>query len=108
MSDFLLEIGTEEIPARFIEPAKEGLLNLLKDNFVFSRISFGKIEMFATPRRISVFVKDISERQEESITIKYGPPYDRAFDGQGNPTNAAAGFAKSQNVTVDELKKVQR
>lgn len=108
MSDFLLEIGTEEIPARFIEPAKEGLLNLLKDNFVFSRISFGKIEMFATPRRISVFVKDVSEKQEESITIKYGPPYDRAFDAKGNPTNAATGFAKSQNVTVDELKKVQR
>jgi glycyl-tRNA synthetase beta chain len=108
MSDFLLEIGTEEIPARFIEPAKEGLLNLLKDNFVFSRISFGKVEMFATPRRISVFVKDVSEKQEESITIKYGPPYDRAFDAQGNSTNAATGFAKSQNVTVDELKKVQR
>lgn len=107
-SDFLLEIGTEEIPARFIEPAKEGLFTLLRDGLNASRISFGGIKIQATPRRIAAFVHDVSEQQSESVTVKYGPPVNRAFDESGAPTKAAAGFAKSQGVAVEELKKVMK
>lgn len=107
-STFLLEIGTEEIPARFIEPAKEGLFTLLRDGLNASRISFGGIKIQATPRRIAAFVHDVSEQQSESITVKYGPPVNRAFDESGAPTKAAAGFAKSQGVAVEELKKVMK
>jgi glycyl-tRNA synthetase beta chain len=101
----LFEIGTEEIPARFIEPAKEGLFMLLKDGLNASRISFGNIKIQATPRRMAAFVYDVSEKQNESITLKYGPPLNRAFDESGAPTKAAQGFAKSQGVSVEELKK---
>ncbi|MCX5817549.1 MAG: glycine--tRNA ligase subunit beta [Proteobacteria bacterium] len=105
MSDLLLEIGTEEIPARFIEPEKEGLLKLLQDGFNNLRVSYGNIEILATPRRMAAFVYDVAEKQEESVTIKFGPPYNRAFDESGNPTKAATGFARSQGVNVEDLKK---
>ena len=108
MKDFLLEIGSEELPARFIEPAKEGLFKLLQEGLKSSRIPSGEIEILGTPRRISVFIRNVSEKQEESVTIKYGPPQNRAFDQQGNPTQAATGFAKAQGVTVKELKVAKR
>ncbi|MHB8110983.1 MAG: glycine--tRNA ligase subunit beta [Syntrophorhabdaceae bacterium] len=106
MSEFLLlEIGTEEIPARFLEPAKEGLVRLVREGFTHSRIAFGEINIQATPRRMALFVQNVAEKQEETTIIKFGPPYNRAFDESGNPTKAAAGFAKSQGVEVGELTK---
>lgn len=105
MKTLLVEIGTEEIPARFIEPAKEGLLKLLQDGFGNLRISYRDIEIQSTPRRTAIFVYNTADKQEESVTIKFGPPYNRAFDASGNPTKAATGFAKSQGVEVSELKK---
>ena len=108
LKTLLLEIGTEEIPARFIEPEKEGLLKLLQDGLNNLRISHGNIEIMATPRRMAAFVYDAAEKQEESVTIKFGPPYNRAFDESGNPTKAATGFAKSQNVPMEELKKGEK
>ncbi len=108
LKTLLLEIGTEEIPARFIEPEKEGLLKLLQDGLNNLRISYGNIEILATPRRMAAFVYDTAEKQEESVTIKFGPPYNRAFDESGNPTKAATGFAKSQNVPMEELKKGEK
>ena len=105
MSDFLLEVGTEEIPARFLETAKEGLHKLLKDAFSAAWISYGESEVYATPRRIAVIIKGLAEKQEESVSVKYGPPYNRAFDAEGKPSPAATGFAKSQGVTLGDLKK---
>ncbi len=108
MRTLLLEIGVEEIPARFIEPAKEGLSRLLRESLGSSRIPFGDIDTLSTPRRLTAFVHDVSERQEKIVTTKFGPPYNRAFDESGNPTKAAAGFARSQGVAVEELKKGQK
>ena len=108
MSDFLLEVGTEEIPARFLETAKEGLHKLLKDAFAAALITSGASEVYATPRRIAAIIKDVAEKQEESVSVKFGPPYNRAFDAEGKPTPAATGFAKSQGVTLDDLKKGEK
>ena len=105
MSDFLLEIGTEEIPARFLEPAKEGLRKLFEDNFTQSRITFGDINIQATPRRMMALIKDVSEKQDETTIIKFGPPLNRAYDESGSLTKAATGFARSQGVGPEELKK---
>jgi glycyl-tRNA synthetase beta chain len=105
LKTLLLEIGTEEIPARFLEPAKEGLYKLLSDGLKASQTTFGEMEAYAAPRRIAVIVHDMAEKQEERTAVKYGPPYNRAYDPQGNPTPAATGFAKSQGVTFEELKK---
>lgn len=105
MKTLLLEIGTEEIPARFTEPEKEGLLRLLQEGLTSARLSFGDINIQTTPRRIAAIVADVAEKQEETTTIKFGPPLNRAYDESGNPTKAATGFAKSQGVAVEDLKK---
>ncbi len=108
MKTLLFEIGVEEIPARFIEPAKEGLAKSLQENLNAARLPFSEIKIFATPRRLTAFVHELAEKQDETVIVKYGPPYNRAFDDVGNPTKAAVGFAKSKGVEVAELKKGQK
>ncbi|HEY3277092.1 MAG TPA: glycine--tRNA ligase subunit beta [Syntrophorhabdaceae bacterium] len=105
MRDFLLEVGTEEIPARFLEPAREGLTRTLKELLGGALISFDEPEVYATPRRIAVLIKNMADAQNESVSVKFGPPYNRAFNPEGEPTPAATGFAKSQGVGLDDLKK---
>ncbi len=104
MKPFLLEIGSEEIPARFIKPAKEGLLKLLKEGLGSLRIGHGGIAVYGTPRRMAVLIQDMEEKQTDTTTVKFGPPAARAYDASGAPLPAATGFAKSQGVDVSELK----
>ncbi len=107
MKPLLFEIGTEEIPARFIaggiRSLKEGITKLLNEAY----IDFGDVFEYATPRRLAVLVNNISERQNKIKTEVLGPPEKIAFDGKGNPTLAGAGFAKSQNIDVKELRVVE-
>ncbi len=104
MKPFLFEIGCEELPARFIRPAEEGLAKALKEGFAGLRIGFGATRVYGTPRRLAALIEDVEEKQRESVTVKFGPPADRAFDKEGKPLPAALGFAKSQGVEVSELK----
>ncbi len=103
MKPFLLEIGCEELPARFIKPAKEGLAKLIEESLTSSRIAHGEMRLFGAPRRIAVLIDSVEEKQKETTTIKFGPPAARAFDAEGKPGPAAIGFAKSQGVDVSEL-----
>jgi glycyl-tRNA synthetase beta chain len=100
---FLLEIGCEELPARFIRPAKEGLFRSLTDGLQALRIGHGDMTLFGTPRRLAVLIADMEEKQTETVTVKFGPPAARAFDEKGAPLPPATGFAKSQGVDVSEL-----
>jgi glycyl-tRNA synthetase beta chain len=104
MKPFLLEIGSEEIPARFIKPAKEGLLKLLKEGLESLRIGHGAMAVYGTPRRMAVLIREMEEKQTDTTTVKFGPPAARAYDASGAPLPAATGFAKSQGVDVSELK----
>ena len=104
MKPFLLEIGCEELPARFIRPAKEGLAKLLKEGLEGLRIGCSGMRLFGTPRRIAALVESMEEKQTETVTVKFGPPAARAYDGEGKPLAVARGFAKSQGVDVSELK----
>jgi glycyl-tRNA synthetase beta chain len=106
MKPFLLEIGCEELPARFIRPAKDGLAKTLEEGLAALRIGYEKshVRVYGTPRRLAVLIDDVEAKQQESVTIKFGPPADRAFDGQGTPLAPALGFARAQHVDVGELK----
>lgn len=108
MKPFLLEIGTEEIPARFIphgiKSLKNGLIKLLNDE----SIDFGNIIEFATPRRLAIFIENVSEKQKDRKMEVLGPPKKIAFDEKGNPTKATVGFAKSQHVDIKNLKVVRK
>ncbi len=108
MKPFLFEIGVEELPARFIPPAKEGLLKLLEESLATARIEHGPITIHATPRRIAILIDAMGEAQKDVTVVKYGPPAARAFDAQGKPQPPAVGFAKSQGVDVSELKIVRK
>lgn len=99
----LLEIGTEEIPARFlpgaIQSLKESSITILKENF----IEFSEIKTYATPRRLSLIAQGLPEIQEGRVREVFGPPKKVAFDSTGIPTEAALKFAKSQGVAVESL-----
>ncbi|MEK7698655.1 MAG: glycine--tRNA ligase subunit beta [Nitrospirota bacterium] len=107
MKPFLLEIGMEEIPARFIpqgiESLKNGLMSLLDD----ASIDFGEIREFATPRRMAILIEYVSEKQKDRKKEVIGPPKKIAVDEKGDFTKAAEGFAKSQNTDIRSLRVVK-
>lgn len=103
-NDMLLEIGTEEIPARFVPAAitmiRESSERLFKEN----RILVGEIVVYGTPRRLVLIARGLSEGQGDVTTEVVGPPKSAAYDKDGNPTKAASGFAKGQGVDVSDLR----
>ena len=105
-SEFLLEIGTEEIPSGFIHTALKEMERLFRKELKNQRLGFEDIKTFGTPRRLVLFIDRLSDRQEDIYVEKIGPSKKVAFDNNGNPTNAAIGFAKAQNVTLDDLQQV--
>lgn len=100
---FLLEIGTEEIPARFMDPALKQLRESAAEELTVNRLSFSDIHVYGTPRRLALLVSGLAERQQDLSEKKKGPAVKAAFDADGNPTNAAKGFARSQGVDVANL-----
>lgn len=102
-AEFLLEIGTEEIPAGFVERAAGAFVNMFGQTLDNAGIGHGTVEVFATPRRIILSARDVDEFQASKETEKTGPPVSQAYDADGNPTKAALGFAKSQGVDVGDL-----
>ncbi len=101
--EFYLEIGTEEIPTSYIEPALEAMRNLVTNYLDDQRIEHGEAIIAGTPRRLSLAVRDVAEKQEGRTVEIIGPPKSIAFDANGNPTKAAAGFASAQGVDVADL-----
>jgi len=103
--DFLLEIGVEEMPARFLDPALAELKEVAGEVLKEHRLSFKRLETYGTPRRLALFVEGLAENQESlEIEVK-GPAVKVAFKPDGAPTRAAEGFARSQGVSVSELVK---
>jgi len=107
MSELLLEIGTEEIPSGFIPRTLEEMKGLLEKEFLNQRIAFKEIKAMGTPRRLVLYATGVAEAQEGRVIEAIGPARGIAFDGQGQPTRAALGFAKSQGLPVEALRIVQ-
>jgi len=103
--NFLLEIGTEEMPARFLPPLLDELKAKLRERLAEERLAPEKVRVWATPRRIACYVEGLPERQEDRLLAIKGPPARVAFDEEGRPTRAAEGFARSQGVPVEELRR---
>ena len=104
--DLILEIGTEEIPAAFLPRALKDMGEMIQKEFLARRIRYGKVNTMATPRRLCLYVANVSEKQDDQIVVKLGPAKSVSFDDLGNPSKAAIGFARSQGVDVSELKTV--
>jgi glycyl-tRNA synthetase beta chain len=100
---FLLEIGTEEIPARFLPGAIEDLRNSAARLLEDYRIGSENIETFATPRRLVLLAENVNAVQRDITKVVFGPSKKAAFDDNGSPTKAAAGFANSLGIKVSDL-----
>ena len=106
MSDFLLEIGTEEIPARMIDAARDELSRRTADLLTRERLAESPaIESFSTPRRIAVLARNVSAQQPDVQEQLTGPSLKIAFK-DGVPTPAAEAFAKKAGVPVASLGKI--
>ena len=103
MRDLLLEIGCEEIPARFIPKALEAIQAGAMELFKEKRIQHGEMAVFGTPRRLTLYVKGVGESQSDIEEKFRGPQRALAFDENGTPTKAAVGFAKGKKITPEEL-----
>lgn len=104
--EFLLEIGTEEIPASYIEPALSHLKQGMGKKLNELGLPFGAIQTAATPRRLALVVIDLAERQEDQRKEVMGPPKQAGFDADNKPTKAAIGFAKSRGAAVEDIQLV--
>lgn len=100
---FLLEIGVEELPPNDVEQA----LSYMRENAPAlidnARLTHDGVKIFATPRRITVYVPNLAPMQPDLTQTVKGPPANRAFDADGNPTRAAEGFARSKGLTASDL-----
>lgn len=101
--DLLLEIGTEEIPARFILGALESLRRLAEERLQQARLPYREIKTVGTPRRLALLAFGLEPVQTDREEIIIGPPRSAAFDDQGNPTKVALGFARAKGVPVEDL-----
>ncbi len=102
MSTFLLEIGTEELPADFARSALSQLEDLVRRDLSEQRLQVGAVQVNGTPRRLAVVVEGLPGAQPDRQEERKGPPVAQAFR-EGVATDAAAGFARRCGVGVDEL-----
>ncbi len=103
METLLLEIGTEEIPAGYIEPALTVLSSTLLKKMTDARIEHGSAKIFATPRRLALEVQKVADKQKSMTSDVLGPPEKVGFDKKGQPTVAAKKFAEKVGVSVNAL-----
>ncbi|MEK5644414.1 glycine--tRNA ligase subunit beta [Paenibacillus rhizosphaerae] len=101
--DLLFEIGLEEVPARFLRAAMEQLEERMVKWLEQSRIAYGEVHSYATPRRLAVLVKSVAEKQEDVQEEVKGPSRKIALDENGNWSKAALGFARGQGVDPEQF-----
>lgn len=101
--DFILEIGTEELPADDVNAAIGQLQANTPERLADARLDFDAVRVFGTPRHLAVYVANLAPQQRSTEETVRGPSADVAFDAGGNPTGAAQGFARSMGVAVEEL-----
>jgi glycyl-tRNA synthetase beta chain len=106
-SDFLLEIGTEEIPARMLAGALADLARELEAALGAAGFGPESVEAFGTPRRMAALVRGLPDRQADQDVEVVGPAVAVAFDATGQPTRAALGFARAQGVAPEDLVRVK-
>ncbi|SHI88668.1 glycine--tRNA ligase subunit beta [Lutispora thermophila] len=101
--DLVFEIGTEEIPAKFMNRTLEQLKENATRVFLENRIGYDSLETYGTPRRLVLYVKDMAEKQEDLETEVKGPSKKAAYDNDSNPTKALLGFLKGNGLDIKDI-----
>jgi len=104
---FLLEIGTEEIPAGYLCPAGEYLRQVITEGLAERRLSMTRLDIHVAPRRLIVLVHGLAGRQDDLSKEVMGPPVKAAFTPDGSLTKAGEGFARGQGVEPSALRRVE-
>lgn len=105
-TELLVEIGCEEIPARFLPAASQQLKQNIREVLSVNSLGFDRIEAYSTPRRLIVHASDVADTQPARSQVIMGPPWAIAFDRDRSPTPAALGFARKNRVGVEALSQV--
>lgn len=105
-ADFLVEIGTEELPPKSLLALAEAFRDGVAAGLDSADLAHGAALAFATPRRLAVLVRRLVEQQPEQLMERRGPPVSAAFDAAGKPTRAATAFADSCGVAVADLGRI--
>jgi glycyl-tRNA synthetase beta chain len=103
MAHFVLEIGVEEMPARFLASLDRELAERFTARLNETGLEFSAVTTASTPRRLVVDIAGVASVQKTEDIVVSGPPARIAFDAEGKPTKAGLGFAKSQNVEFDQI-----
>lgn len=100
---YLLEIGVEEIPARYVKDTLIQLEEKFKKLFTDQSIKFDKIEVYSTPRRLTTIVRGLGDGKEETTETVKGPSKKISLDEEGNPSKALLGFMRGQGVDYEDI-----
>jgi len=103
MVNVVLEIGTEEIPAQYMENALKNLNRLAQKYLEEARINYKEIKVYGTPRRLVLFIFHIKEKQEDIFQKIKGPAYLIAYNKESQPQKPALKFAQSQGINIEDL-----
>ncbi|WP_353389402.1 glycine--tRNA ligase subunit beta [Halopseudomonas sabulinigri] len=101
--DFLVELGTEELPPKALKKLAEAFLAGVEKGLNEAGLAYSAARYFAAPRRLAIQVDQLATQQPDRSNQMDGPPVQAAFDADGNPTKAAEGFARKCGVSVAEL-----
>ena len=101
--DFLVEIGTEELPPKVLRSLSETFAEALASRLKEQQLDFSEVVHYGAPRRLAVWVKDLAEQTPDQDIVSWGPPVKVAFDAHGNATKAAEAFANKNGLDVTAL-----
>ncbi|MCP4979640.1 MAG: glycine--tRNA ligase subunit beta [Gammaproteobacteria bacterium] len=104
-SDCLIEIGTEELPPKALQSLSQSFASQVAQALAGQGVEADTVEVFATPRRLAMLLRNIPQQQAEQMIEKRGPAISAAFDADGKPSRAALGFAASCGVDIDQLER---
>ncbi|WP_068828785.1 glycine--tRNA ligase subunit beta [Pseudomonas sp. BMS12] len=101
--DFLVELGTEELPPKALKSLGDAFLAGIEKGLKSAGLSYSKARIYAAPRRLAVLVEQLAAQQPDRTVNLDGPPVQAAFDAEGKPTQAALGFAKKCGVELSQI-----
>ena len=104
---FLLELGVEEIPANLVGSALEQLGESFEELLEKWQISWQEVSRLGSPRRLSILVKDLPDRQSDRDETVLGPPQSVAYDQEGKVTEAAKGFARKNHISINDFEIIE-
>ncbi len=101
--DFLVELGTEELPPKALLTLSNAFTSGVADGFKAANLHFEEVRSYAAPRRLAIIIKALDTQTPDAEVVAWGPPVKVAFDADGQPTRAAQAFAEKNGIELSKL-----